>query len=184
MNCFYFINFIYFIFVRKLNLAIILFLKLAVLFRFWTPRDYGIESLIHVVLKLYHTLNLFRWVDSWVSGGSLIEGPEIIKHGGEYYLFFASGKYCQDTYMEGVARSKNIWGPYTKLEVPILSTGIVGTANGIKLIGPGHASIVENYLSSDDWTILYHASIGNNCQRYVFINSLKFGSDGWPFVNF
>lgn len=66
------------------------------------------------------------WVDSWVSGGSLVEGPEIVKRGSWYYLFFAAGKFCQDTYTEGVARSTSIWGPYEKLGVPILSNGIVG----------------------------------------------------------
>ena len=38
------------------------------------------------------------WVDSWVSGGSLVEGPEIVQTNGYYYLFFAAGKYCQTSY--------------------------------------------------------------------------------------
>ena len=29
------------------------------------------------------------WIDSWIEGGSLVEGPELIHHGGYYYLFFA-----------------------------------------------------------------------------------------------
>merc|ERR1712013_569425 len=33
------------------------------------------------------------WVDSWIGGGSLVEGPEIVRHGMHYYLFFAAGKY-------------------------------------------------------------------------------------------
>lgn len=50
------------------------------------------------------------WSDSFISDGSLIEGPEIIKRlNGYYYLFFASEKYCASSYAEGVARSKSIW---------------------------------------------------------------------------
>jgi hypothetical protein len=29
------------------------------------------------------------WVDSWIEGGSLIEGPQVIKREGVYFLFFA-----------------------------------------------------------------------------------------------
>eukprot|EP01047_Picozoa_sp_COSAG01_P043381 COSAG01_NODE_3847_length_5644_cov_25.352209_8_plen_40_part_00 len=32
------------------------------------------------------------WVESFVAGGSLIEGPELVHRGGYYYLFFAAGK--------------------------------------------------------------------------------------------
>lgn len=124
------------------------------------------------------------WADSWVDGGSLIEGPEIVKHNGWYYLFFASGKYCQDSYAEGVARSTNIWGPYDKLEVPVLSTGIVGNAAGGKLVGPGHASIVADHENKDTFWLVYHASVGENCNRFPFIDQLKFGDDGWPYVAF
>jgi arabinan endo-1,5-alpha-L-arabinosidase len=127
------------------------------------------------------------WVDSWVSGGSLAEGPEIVKRNGYYYLFFAAGKFCQSSYTEGVARSTSLYGPYEKMSVPVLSTGLVtystNPAGGTgKLIGPGHATIVRK--SSDSWSIVWHASIGDNCDRYSFINDLVFGADGWPYVNF
>lgn len=127
------------------------------------------------------------WVDSWVSGGSLVEGPDIVKHNGFYYLFFASGKYCEDSYAEGVAKSKNFWGPYDKMKVPILSSGIVGNSasNGGKLVGPGHASIARNHNDIDDFWIVYHASVGENCDRYPFINQLEFTQSGkWPYVDF
>ena len=105
------------------------------------------------------------WADSWVAGGSLIEGPELVKHGGYYYLFFAAGKYCQPDYAEGVARSKSIWGPYEKLPVPLLSTGMVGySQNGEKLIGPGHASFVLDP-ATGHYYATYHASKGSDCNR-------------------
>jgi hypothetical protein len=122
------------------------------------------------------------WIDSWIEGGSLVEGPELIHHGGYYYLFFAAGKYCQDSYSEGVARSKSIWGPYEKMAVPLLSTGLTGYSGGQKQIGPGHASYVH---TAGKYFAVYHASKGENCNRYAFIEELKFDtSSGWPYIDF
>lgn len=125
------------------------------------------------------------WVDSWVSGGSLVEGPEVIRRGEYYYLFFAAGKFCQDTYTEGVARSRSLFGPYEKMTSPLLSNGIVGRgrnpAGGVdQLVGPGHAAVVG--LGGDDWRLVWHASVGQNCDRYAYTSRLVFGSDGWPHV--
>ena len=128
------------------------------------------------------------WVDSWVPDGTLIEGPQVVKHEGLYYLFFASGRFCEDSYMEGVGRSSSIFGPYEKMAVPLLSTGIVGfspspsSGDNTKLIGPGHASFVED-AQGQLWAV-YHASHGNNCNRYGFIDAVRWGADGWPRIEF
>jgi hypothetical protein len=122
------------------------------------------------------------WVDSWVNSGSLVEGPEIIKTNGWYYLFFASGKYCQDSYAEGVARSKNIWGPYEKLSVPFLSTGLVGNSQNKKIIGPGHASFIQD--QGDQWYAIFHGSLDTTCNRLPFGVEMTFGYSGWPIANF
>jgi hypothetical protein len=127
------------------------------------------------------------WVPSFVSGGSLAEGPEMVFKDGYYYLFFAGGRYCTDSYVEGVARSKSFFGPYEKMTSPLLTTGIVGTAKSPtsqhqeRLIGPGHASIVHT--AENAWKIIYHASVGDNCDRYSFIGDLAWGVDGWPYLN-
>jgi len=123
------------------------------------------------------------WVTSWVAGGSLIEGPEIIKHGDYYYLFFAAGKYCQPSYAEGVARSTSVFGPYEKLSVPLLNTGMAGQWDGQQIVGPGHASFVRNP-TSREWFVVYHASKGSGCDRHAFVERLRFSSDGWPYVDF
>eukprot|EP00966_Prymnesium_polylepis_P259053 5983395-Prymnesium_polylepis.1 len=124
------------------------------------------------------------WVDSWVDGGSLIEGPEIVRHGDYYYLFFAAGRFCQSSYAEGVARAKSVWGPYEKLAVPLLSTGIVGYSGGLKQTGPGHASFVR-HPTSGEYFAVYHASPGDNCNRLAFVEALRFsGASGWPYIDF
>lgn len=121
------------------------------------------------------------WIDSWINGGSLIEGPQLIKQGEYYYLFFASGKFCQESYAQGVARSTSILGPYSKLGVPLLSTGTVGVGlNGDKLIGPGHASFVQDQDKS--WYSIFHASEGLNCNRRPYVEKLLWTDDYWPVV--
>lgn len=121
------------------------------------------------------------WIDSWVDGGSLIEGPQLIKQGAYYYLFFAAGKYCQPSYAQGVARSTSILGPYSKLGVPVLSTGTVGVgSNGDELIGPGHASFVQDQAGS--WFSIFHASEGLNCNRRPYVEKLLWTDDYWPVI--
>lgn len=127
------------------------------------------------------------WVDSWVDGGSLIEGPEMVKHNGYYYLFFAAGKFCMDTYTEGVAMSTSLFGPYEKMGSPLLTNGIVGVGRNAagqvsQLVGPGHATFVA--VGGGAWRVIWHASLGENCDRYAFISELVFGADGWPYVDF
>ena len=131
-----------------------------------------------------------------------MEGPELVLRDDTYYLFFASGRFCQDSYKEGIARSNNVWGPYEKLAVPILSNGIVGvgtlsnqadtkshqldasTSDYAQLVGPGHASILKaESQESENWKIAYHASVGETCNRVTFVDRLVWGSDGWPFVD-
>lgn len=121
----------------------------------------------------------------YIDGGSLIEGPEIIYRDPYYYLFYAAAAYCSPSYSEGVARSKSVLGPYEKLHIPLLSTGIVGSVNGTKLIGPGHASFIQ-FPGADpqnEWMAVWHASFaGEACVRTAFVSYLQWGIDDWPYV--
>jgi len=138
---------------------------------------------------------------------------QIVYRNGWYYLFFAAGKYCTSSYSEGVARSKgNIFGPYQKLLVPVLSTGMLGNShNGQQLVGPGHGTFVTDPANPAQLVVVFHASPGDNCNRFSYahvvthaprlfylcfltsvfllranVSSYKvvFGSDGWPYIDF
>ena len=124
------------------------------------------------------------WASSWVSGGSLIEGPQLLRHGDWYYLFFAAGRFCQSDYFEGVARASSVWGPYEKLSVPLLSTPLVGSEGDAKIIGPGHASFVRDRRNGA-WFAVFHGSKGHNCARFAFVAEMRF-ADGpdWPYIAF
>jgi hypothetical protein len=123
------------------------------------------------------------WVDSWVQDGSLIEGPEVFHRQGFYYLFFAAGKFCTESYSEGVARATSFLGPYEKLGVPVLSSSLVGVGtSGEKLIGPGHASFVQN--AHGTLFMAWHASEGENCARFAYVDRVAWTLDGWPICDF
>lgn len=122
------------------------------------------------------------WVDSWVANGALVEGPELIKKGQYYYLFYATGKYCQASYAQGVARATSVWGPYEKIPVPFLHTNMMGYSDsGARITGPGHASYFQD---GGNWYVAWHASEGFNCDRYAFISAVQWTADAWPYVQF
>jgi arabinan endo-1,5-alpha-L-arabinosidase len=138
-------------------------------------------SLIGKPQVLLDSTELWWAAIDYVPDGHLIEGPEIIWRNPYYYLFFAAAAYCSPSYSEGVARSKSMWGPYEKLHIPILSTGIVGSVNRSKLIGPGHASFVKD--PKNEWIAVWHASFpGETCVRSAFVSYLQWGADDWPYI--
>lgn len=87
-----------------------------------------------------------------------------------------------------MARATSIWGPYEKMQSPLLTTGMVGVgggAHGGKIVGPGHASFVQDATNPDVYYAVYAASVGNNCNRMAFIEEMRFNRDtAWPYINF
>jgi hypothetical protein len=133
------------------------------------------------------------WVTSWVDDGGLVEGPQLVRRGQFYYLFFASGRYCRPDYAQGVARSTNVLGPYEKLRVPLLSTAMVGQDDtGTHLEGPGHAAFVRD--ADGQWYVIWHAAAQGTayqheggwweCDRKAWVDRMDWTDDGWPYVSF
>ena len=51
-------------------------------------------------------------------------------------------------------------------------------------VGPGHASFVTDPLSKKLYAV-YHASQGENCNRYAFVEEMQFdAATGWPYIDF
>jgi arabinan endo-1,5-alpha-L-arabinosidase len=98
-----------------------------------------------------------------------------------YYLFVSKGACCKganSTYYIAVGRSTSITGPYAdKAGVAMLSGGgTVLATSGTRFKGPGGQSLL-----ADGSTIAWHAYDANNGGAPVlFINSVTWGSDGWP----
>jgi beta-xylosidase len=116
---------------------------------------------------------LFRGDAAWEKG--LVEGVSIIYQNDYYYAFYAGaaccGKSC--TYGTGIARAKNLLGPWEKYPGnPVLSANAAWKC-------PGHGTPVQK---DGKYYFLYHA-YSTNTEAYGgrqgLLNEFEFTSDGW-----
>lgn len=108
--------------------------------------------------------------------GVLVEAPTLIYHEGWYYLFYSGNIFAVDEYAVGVARSRDVWGPYEKFTEPIM-------AQDKDFSGPGHQFVIQD--KEGRWHMFYHARMKavENSSRYLMHDFIRFGDDGWPRVN-
>ena len=121
---------------------------------------------------------LFRNTAAWE--GNLVEGPGVVRHGGYFYMFYAANGCCGRgcTYATGVARAKNLLGPWEKYaQNPILTSNAIWTC-------PGHGTAVER---NGRWFLLHHAyQAGSfeNVGRQGVLSEFVWTKSGWPeFLN-
>jgi len=116
---------------------------------------------------------LFRNSADWE--GNLVEGVSIIRYGDFFYAFYAGAGCCGTgcTYATGVARSKNLLGPWEKSpQNPLLTSGTTW-------ICPGHGTPIEK---DGRYYFLYH---GYDRKTSVFtgrqglLEEFRFTTDGW-----
>ncbi|TDN39964.1 glycoside hydrolase [Hymenobacter sp. UV11] len=117
---------------------------------------------------------LFRNTAAWE--GNLVEGPSLVRHGGYFYMFYAANGCCGPgcTYATGVARAKNLLGPWEKYSRnPILTKNDVWTC-------PGHGTAIER---AGHWYMLHHAyQTGSfqNVGRQGVLSEFVWSKAGWP----
>lgn len=123
-------------------------------------------------------VELFRNKVAWEE--NLVEGVSILKQNGYYYAFYAAAGCCGVgcTYVVGVARSKNLLGPWEKdVKNPILK-------NSPQWICPGHGTAIEK---DGRFYFLHHAyekKTNAFTGRQGLLSEFKFTPDGWvEFVN-
>jgi xylan 1,4-beta-xylosidase len=111
--------------------------------------------------------------------GGLIEGPRIVQRGGWYFLFYSGGHCCAPqncTYALGVARSKSIYGPWTRAKNPVLKTNKSWKC-------PGHGAVLQT--PSGHWWLVYngyqaHGSV--NKGRQMLLDLVRWSRKGWPVI--
>ncbi|MCW3081010.1 family 43 glycosylhydrolase [Segetibacter sp.] len=121
---------------------------------------------------------LFRNKVAWEE--NLVEGVSMMKHGGYYYAFYAAAGCCGVgcNYIVGIARSKNLLGPWEKDPAnPVLK-------NNEQWICPGHGTPIEK---DGRYYFLHHAydkKTNAFTGRQGVLSEFKFTPDGWvKFVN-
>lgn len=119
------------------------------------------------------------------TGGRYPEGPHLYKKDGYYYLLISEGG-TEYGHMITIARSRNIYGPYTpNPDNPILCHQRRIT-QGSQIQGTGHADLVE--AADGSWWMVFLAfrTYGGNYHhlgRETFLAPVAWPKDGWPVVN-
>lgn len=108
-----------------------------------------------------------------------IEAPYIVRHDGDYFLFFSRDSCCrglQSTYNMAVGRSDSVTGPYLDRDgMPLLENG--GTpllATQGDRIGPGGQSVWGDYLAFH-----YYDGTAGGAPR-LDIRRIIWDAEGWP----
>lgn len=107
----------------------------------------------------------------------LVEAPSIIYRNGFYYMFYSANAFNDDRYGVGVARAREVTGPYLKLDKnPILKTNE-------EFNGPGHQFLFEELPGV--WTMFYHARHvpSGSRQRLLMSDPVRWNEEGWPYIN-
>jgi beta-xylosidase len=111
--------------------------------------------------------------------GGVVEAPYIMRHGGDFYLFYAGNACCGTAcrYAEGVARAEHLLGPWTKDP----ANPIIRPNSNWKC--PGHGTAVETP-SGEDYFI-YHAypTAGTVYLGRESVLDRITWSGGWPIIN-
>ena len=117
---------------------------------------------------------LFRNTAAWE--GNLVEGVSMVKRGDYFYAFYAGNGCCGHncTYGIGVARAKNLLGPWEKYEKnPVLT-------KNEKWACPGHGTVFNR---GDRWYMLHHAYDTKSFEfvgRQGVISQFSWTADNWP----
>lgn len=111
---------------------------------------------------------------------NLIEGPDIIRRGDHWYMFYSAAACCgrECNYVLGVARAKDLFGPWEKFSGNPILTG------NEQWKCPGHGTVVTDQ-AGQDW-LLYHAYDAKTfiyVGRQGLLDRVTWGADGWPKIN-
>jgi arabinan endo-1,5-alpha-L-arabinosidase len=105
----------------------------------------------------------------------VVEGPWAVRRGGYIYVFYSGNAFHSPEYRTGVARARDIRGPYEKRATPLLS-------NGPRWRGPGHGCLIAAY--GQDFFV-YHAwdreAVFGRHPRLPLIGRVHW-HDGWPTI--
>src|SRR5687767_2612503 len=110
----------------------------------------------------------------------LVEGPFVLRRGDWFYMFYSGNACCgrECNYALGVARSRNLLGPWEKHKNnPILKGNETWKC-------PGHGTIVDDQRGR---TFLfyhaYHAKDFVYVGREALLDEVTWNADGWPTIN-
>ena len=108
--------------------------------------------------------------------GPLVEGSALVRHDDWFYMFYAGNSCCGKScnYATGVARSRNLLGPWEKYaQNPILDRNTTWKC-------PGHGTVTE---LDGRWFLLHHAYAAESHEfvgRQGLLSEFTWNAEGWP----
>lgn len=113
--------------------------------------------------------------------GSVVEAPTMVKHRGDYYMFYSANAYDEPAYAVGYARCEGPMGPCEDAGAPILVTP---AGRRPPWLGPGHQSVLEvgdrTFIAYHAWNVRRSGRL-DRC-RAMHIDELEWTADGVPVV--
>lgn len=103
--------------------------------------------------------------------GRVVEGPNVVKHNGTYYLTYSGNDYQSPKYGVGYATASSPQGPWTKCRTNPILQGVEGLA------GTGHHSLFLD--KEGQLRIVFHAhhDTQNIHPRLMYIGDMLFDGD-------
>ncbi|MFJ6671868.1 family 43 glycosylhydrolase [Actinosynnema sp. NPDC091369] len=108
-----------------------------------------------------------------ITPAGYVEGPQMFKRGGKYYLMWSEGGWTGPDYSVSYAMADSPTGPFTRLDKVLAQDPAVAR-------GSGHNS-VANVPGTDIWYIVYHRrplSETDGNHRQLAYDRLHFNADG------
>lgn len=108
-----------------------------------------------------------------ITPAGYVEGPQMFKRNGRYYLMWSEGGWTGPDYSVSYAISSSPTGPFTKLDKVLAQDAAVAR-------GSGHNSVV-NVPGTDIWYIFYHRrplSETDGNHRVLSYDRMSFNADG------
>lgn len=120
------------------------------------------------------------------TGGRHPEAPHIYKKDGWYYLLIAEGG-TELGHGATMARSRDIYGPYTPCPSNPILTNFCMAAQGSKIQGVGHADLVD--APDGSWWVvaLGYRTVANGVHtlgRETMLAPVRWDEGAWPVVNY
>ena len=109
------------------------------------------------------------WENIWPR---VVEGPNVVKHDGTYYLTYSANSYESQDYAVGYATATSLQGPWTKYA----GNPILRRYDG--LVGTGHHSIFRD--KDEKLRIAFHAHQSTSAihPRTMYIGTMEFTANG------
>lgn len=117
--------------------------------------------------------------ENQVEGLDLMEGPQVLEHGGNVFIIYSTRESWMPAYRLGQLRLRTPGADPMQPASWIKSGPVFAAANGVH--GPGHNGFAKSPDGTEDW-LIYHAKVDTlpNWNRVIRLQRFVWRADGSP----